>query len=588
MGCRLADALHYAHERGLVHLDIKPANVLLAADGQPMLLDFHLARAPLRAGNIDIQGLGGTPLYMSPEQETAFAALRHSRALASDVDGRSDIYSLGLILYEMLGGELPVDIHGPARLHRDNPQVSLGLADIVHKCLSPRPADRYGGAGELARDLRLHLANLPLQGVPNRSIRERWHKWRRRRPHALAWASAAGVLIVALLCVAGLAKWYVGQRLHEARGLLAYGRAQLRDRNFADAARTLERGVALVDGTPGASDLAKTLASETRKAQSGERAQQLHKIADTLRFQYGLNAISGAGTQAIVERCGELWKRRALFAGADAPTVGRDQVQADLLDLAVLWADLQVHGAGKEDVAARRRGLQILEEAEGLFGPSAVLYHERHALATALGDTAAAQTAAQRLAALPPRTAWEHYTVGRFLLAEGHLAGAAAEFDLALVLQPENLWSNFYKGICAHGLHHYDEALVAASTCVALAPQSAPCYHNRALAHQALGHLPQARRDYDRALQLDGSLAVAYLNRGLLSYREKAFDRAIADLHRAKESGADAASTYYGLALVHRARGDNATARANALNALRHNSAHREAHDLYDRLQHER
>jgi tetratricopeptide (TPR) repeat protein len=123
---------------------------------------------------------------------------------------------------------------------------------------------------------------------------------------------------------------------------------------------------------------------------------------------------------------------------------------------------------------------------------------------------------------------------------------------------------------------------------VALAPQSAPCYHNRALAHQALGHLPQARRDYDRALQLDGSLAVAYLNRGLLSYREKAFDRAIADLHRAKECGADAASTYYGLALVHRARGDNASARVNALTALHHNSAHREAHDLYDRLQHER
>ena len=363
----------------------------------------------------------------------------------------------------------------------------------------------------------------------------------------------------------------------------------MQDRNFADAARTLERGVALVDGMPGASDLAKTLAAESRNARSGERAQQLHRIADTLRFQYGLNTISGIGTQALVERCGELWERRAQLAGRDAPAVDRDQVQTDLLDLAVLWADLQVRGAGKENVAgARQRGLLILEEAEDLFGPSAVLYHERQALATALGNTAVAQMAAQRLAALPPRTAWEHYTVGRFLLADGRLAGAAAEFDLALALQPENLWSNFYKAICAHRLHHYDEALVAASTCVALAPQSAPCYHNRALAHQALGHLPQARRDYDRALQLDSSLAVGYLNRGLLSYREKAFDRAIADLQRAKESGADAASTYYGLALVHRARGDNATARANALNALHHNSAHREAHDLYDRLQHER
>src|SRR5262249_54447418 len=79
IGACLAEALHYAHERGLIHLDLKPSNVLVAADGQPMLLDFHLARAPLAPGVPGPDWMGGTPTYMSPEQRRAFDALRAGR-----------------------------------------------------------------------------------------------------------------------------------------------------------------------------------------------------------------------------------------------------------------------------------------------------------------------------------------------------------------------------------------------------------------------------------------------------------------------------------------------------------------------------
>src|SRR5262249_6955160 len=149
IGACLADALHYAHERGLVHLDLKPSNVLLAADGQPMVLDFHLARELVRPDGEVPLWLGGTADYMSPEQRAALGAVQQGRKVPLTVDGRSDVYSLGVMLYEALGGSLPlpdgasrlaptlkadttaaggclpVPVVKPRPLHRVNVQVSV-------------------------------------------------------------------------------------------------------------------------------------------------------------------------------------------------------------------------------------------------------------------------------------------------------------------------------------------------------------------------------------------------------------------------------------------------------------------------------
>jgi serine/threonine protein kinase len=140
LGACLADALHYAHERGLVHLDLKPSNVLLAADGQPMLLDFHLAREPVQPGEKSPHWFGGTPVYMSPEQRHALRALQEGRRVELPVDERSDIYSLGVLLYEALAGKPLLGSDSVRTLRRDSPQVSVGLADLVKKCLADAPA----------------------------------------------------------------------------------------------------------------------------------------------------------------------------------------------------------------------------------------------------------------------------------------------------------------------------------------------------------------------------------------------------------------------------------------------------------------
>ena len=115
-------------------------------------------------------------------------------------------------------------------------------------------------------------------------------------------------------------------------------------------------------------------------------------------------------------------------------------------------------------------------------------WRERQSHAEALGLTDLARAAARSGAELAPRTAWEHYALGRSLLASGALEAAAVEFDRATDLQPQDLWAQFSRGICAYRRRRFETALSAFDVCVALSPGTAECYHNRGRAHAALGH----------------------------------------------------------------------------------------------------
>ena len=147
-GVCIADALQYAHERGLVHFDLKPANVLVAADGTPMLLDFHLARSPLPASAPPSARLGGTPLFMAPEQARAVEAFHRNKPIPEPIDGRADIYALGLTLYQLLGGPFPPDparrsaLRAPTRRCRSAyPTLSRSVSH-THLRIATRPHPR--------------------------------------------------------------------------------------------------------------------------------------------------------------------------------------------------------------------------------------------------------------------------------------------------------------------------------------------------------------------------------------------------------------------------------------------------------------
>jgi len=165
IAAQLARALAAAHAEEVVHRDLKPANILVADGDRAFITDFGIARSLGTAGLTDAGSILGTPDYLSPEQ-----------ARGDTVDGRSDIYALGLILYRMLTGELPfsgatfeeiVAQHtaGHARdITRTGVNVPRWLRRTIGRCLQREPADRYQDAGELARDLERHDSRWRMQG----------------------------------------------------------------------------------------------------------------------------------------------------------------------------------------------------------------------------------------------------------------------------------------------------------------------------------------------------------------------------------------------------------------------------------------
>jgi serine/threonine protein kinase len=586
IGACLADALKYAHERGLVHLDLKPSNVLLAADGQPMLLDFHLAHEPIAPRGPLPGYLGGSPHYMSPEQREAVAALREGRAIPKTVDGRSDIYSLGLILAEALGGRWQSEAPVAAAPSLDRKWISAGLADLIGKCLEPEAGDRYADAGALAGDLWRHLNDLPLQGVANRSFVERWQKWRRRRPYALALSSLAAAFLLAAALVTSFAFDFVNQQAHQARGALREAQEYLAQHAPAEAIRTAERGLILASRIPRHQQLKDELTDCLQRARQARAVRELHEVADRFRFLYGADCQPAAQTQ-ILNTCRTVWDQRhaiqGALAGHNEPELER--IRADLLDIAILMADLNVQLApAGQASAAQRDAVRLLDEARGLFGPSPVLSHERHRFTATLG----LREPADRTGDIQPRSAWEHYAIGRAYLQTGNLKQAAAYFDRAVALEPHGLWPNFYWGTCAYRQRHYDEAVVAFTACVVLAPESAGCFYNRATAYMGLGRADRALQDLDHALRLDPALAPAALNRGILHYQAARYLQAEADLRLAEANGADRAVVQYNLAHVRLGQKDVAGALSCLERSLAVAPQYLEARTMYDRLRNRR
>ncbi len=241
---QVCDAVHHAHQKGVIHRDLKPGNILVDESGRPRVLDFGVARVTDQDLNTTTQmtradEVIGTLAYMSPEQ---------IEADPSRLDVRSDVYALGVVSYELLSGQLPYDIGSrqvalaarviveeePASLGTLNNRLRGDIETIVARALEKEPERRYASAEELASDIRRHLANEPIQARPPSAVYQ-LRKFARRNK-----AFVGGVIGIFLALSAGV---IVSTRMYmraEARRIDAVHAGQAAERARFEEAKQKE------------------------------------------------------------------------------------------------------------------------------------------------------------------------------------------------------------------------------------------------------------------------------------------------------------------------------------------------------------
>lgn len=232
IGRQVAEALEYAHQHGVLHRDIKPGNLLLDSQGTVWIADFGLAKLSDVDDLTQSEDMVGTVRYMAPEQ------------FAGQGDARSDVYSLGLTLYELLALRPAFndsDRHSlirqitqeePPPLRKLNPGLHRDLETIVSKAIDVHPEHRYRTAGDLAADLCCYLEDRPIQARRITSAGRIW-RWCRRNRALAALTGVAVTLLIAVAAVASVGYW----RTTEALGRVSYEREQAETARLAAEAQ---------------------------------------------------------------------------------------------------------------------------------------------------------------------------------------------------------------------------------------------------------------------------------------------------------------------------------------------------------------
>jgi eukaryotic-like serine/threonine-protein kinase len=534
---RLAEGLAHAHQRGFYHRDIKPSNILLAADGQPMLLDFNLAH------NIHDSctqaTLGGTVMYMAPEHLRALAS--PDPALGGAVDQRADIYSLGMVLHEMLVGHRPFQqsaSYAPVRELLDamaaersrglptdrrlSSMVAPSLESIVRKCLAPDPAERYQHADELAEDLRRFLADRPLRFAAERSWRERTAKWWRRHPRLTSTGSVA-LIAAALLTASVSTAVQVSAHLQTS---------QNRERAQAFKAKATSTMCVLHTTSDRHDHLAKGIGL-------AEEALQLYEVLDR-----------------------DAWQQAPAWQQLEPEE--RLRLGEDVREILMLLGRARV-SRSPNDRGEVDRALQLLNRAETITDLPAAgsIWRYRELYHDLLHEGADARAAAARASEIPIVTARDHLFLAQtHALTKTH-AGytkAIAALQRALQLEPRHYWCLMLRGTCYRDSGELALAISDFAAGIGLAPELAWGYYHRGCVLDQLGKTAAAIEDYSAALERDPDLIDAYIQRGMARRQQRQYADARADFTSARQRGCEDASVYAGLGMACESLGHHAAA----------------------------
>jgi serine/threonine protein kinase/predicted Zn-dependent protease len=482
---QVVEGLRAAHAERIVHCDLKPANVLLADDGTAQLIDFGIAYDKGDAGSQ--QRLGGTRPYMSPEQ------LRSVADGELGYDERSDLYAVGVMLYELLTGWLPYESSReagalesecaarfvPPHPVRDlNPRVPHGGASIIAKCLAPHLADRYQSAAQLLDDLDRQIARRPLKYAANVSRRERATNFLYRN----RWALAAAAVLCACAGAFAASERRAAARAVEIDRLALVGAGAA----FAGDSDEAEFWFVAAEADP---------AGRARARAAARRALD--------RF--------GAESDG--------WFRAPKFDTLDAPATAEYRrrtaalmlaLAGDETDTAVRTIDPAARGAALARAAAwTDRAAAAHPDGDDWRA----VWAQRALLARAANDPAAAERHARRAAALP-RPPADAVVEARQLLAEGRAHTALPLLKAAAYADPQSFWGLFYLGACHQTLNETREAIAAYDRCVTLRPDAFGALFNRGRAKR-FSDPAGAETDLDRAVAARPGWGAAHVERAL-------------------------------------------------------------------------
>lgn len=577
LAVQLAEALDYAHRQGVVHRDIKPGNLLLDMQGNPWITDFGLARIE-NDTNLTMTGdLVGTLRYMSPEQALAQRVI---------VDHRTDIYSFGVTLYELLTLEPVFAASGRQELLRDiafrepsplrklQRDVPADLETIVMKAMAKNPAERYGTAQELADDLRRQLADQPIR-ARRPSIVMRVRKWSRR--HRAVVTSAGAVSVCALLLGAGLL-WR-----ERSQTFLALAQA---DANFRNAQQTVDQYLTAVSqstllDTPGMEPLRKELLQAAIKyyqtftaEHANDPALRAELAAAHVRLahlynQTGSNQwIDEMGqviniVEPLVQQGADVSQWKSLREGvlfSEFRGLGEIGPQDQFRGIAVsrrgsaVWEKLAkahpevagfacdlagfqlIHGMclnPENNANTRSAGAALYEQAVANWErfPNQVMGSSRQlALAIALNSLASLNDVQGDKEA--------QYRYAKRAIEVATNPGRPAALESLFESEFRNAFKDFVSA--ARALGRQEEAFAASRKLTADESPTVAARLSRAIVFEELGEQDQALLEFRKAIELDPNNPARYSDRAQFNLRQGRFEEAIADCNKGIEFGANA------------------------------------------------
>jgi serine/threonine protein kinase/Flp pilus assembly protein TadD len=578
-GIQAAEALDCAHQLGVVHRDVKPANLLVDAAGRLWVTDFGLAQVQSDARLTMTGDLVGTLRYMSPEQALAKRVV---------IDHRTDIYSLGATLYELLtlqpaysGNDRQellrqVAFEEPRALRRVNRAISAELETVVLKALEKNPAERYGTAQELADDLRRWLDDRPIQ-ARRPSLVQRLRKLARR--HRATVTAAAVCLLVTLTALAGSIGWGVRGRQAQRAEAERHGRDLLEQvdplvekQKWSEAHALAQRAQELLAAAGASSDLrgqAQQLCAELLLIGRGEEARI--RLADSYDGHFDFE-----GAQA---KYAAAFREYGLDVEAFDPEEAAKRIQARPLRVQLAaaldeWADARWRlGA---------RGWERLAAAARAADPGALRSRIHEALrqtdAAARGQALEELTTGARVNELPPSTL---ALLGGALREVGASDQAVALLRQARQQHPDDFWINHELALALEFSRpsRLEESIRYYTAAVSLRPDSGAAHVNLGAALTEMGQLDDAVAELREALRLDSDFPAAHKDLGIALTAKGQFDEAITECREVLRLRPDdpVAHGALGAALTGKGRLDEALAECREAIRLRKDLA--EAHN---------